>query len=169
MLIDCSYFTKGSRHILNASMGSMPNPNAEEAIEAIESFIAENQETYLIRILGSVVGRRVNNYLVCLDEDEEPRHNEKFDKLCDCLRESFAYYVFFHILRAVNTQATITGLVILKSANTHVSPLRRQVIAWNSMVDKNRIFAEWTQSSDCPVSGIIISDAMLTKINSLNL
>lgn len=169
MLIDCSYFTKGPRHILNASIGTTANPNALEVNEAIEAYISEFQEQYLALMLGSALGNRVNAYLVCIDEDEEPRHNANIDAVCERLRDSFADYVFFHILRDMNTQSTITGLVRLKCANEYVAPVRRQVNAWNSMVDKNRMFAVWCSSDSCTLSGISIDDEMLEKINSFNL
>lgn len=168
MLIDCSYFTKGSRHILNASMGIMPNANATEVNTAIEAYIAENQERYLVAVLGPTIGNRVNAYLVCLEDDDEPRHNDNFDAVCERLREPFADYVFYRILRDANTQPTITGLVRLKCANEYVAPIRRQVSAWNNMVDRHNLFCEWVRN-ECPVSGISTSKDMLTKINVLNL
>lgn len=169
MLIDCSYFTKGPRHILNASLGTIPNANAIEVNAAIESYIEENQELFLARILGHSLGNRVNAYLVCLDDDEKPVRNANIDAVCEHLREPFADYVFFHILRNMNTQSTMTGLVRLKCANEYVAPLRRQVSVWNAMVDKNRLFARWSESADCPIAGISVDDNLLTKINSLNL
>lgn len=169
MLIDCSYFTKGPRHILNASMGTIPNANAIEVNAAIEAYIEENQELFLVRILGHSLGNRVNAYLVCLDDDEKPVRNANIDAVCEHLREPFADYVFFHILRNMNTQSTMTGLVRLKCANEYVAPLRRQVSVWNAMVDKNRLFARWSKSADCPIAGISIDNNLLTKINSLNL
>lgn len=169
MLIDCSYFTKGPRQILNASMGTMPNPNAVEVNKAIEAYIAEHQERYLTRMLGAAHGNKVNAYLVCLEEDEEPRHNERIDAVCARLRDSFADYVFYQILGDSNDRSTMTGLVRLKCANTYVSPIRRQVRAWNAMVDRNRAFEGWVRSGDCPLAGITVSDAMTTKINSLNI
>lgn len=172
MLIDCSYFTKGPRHILNASLGTvgrLPNANATEVDDAIEAYISEYQEEYLVSILGNTMGNKVNAYLVCLDEDENPTHNTNIDAVCERLREPFADYVFFHILRDTSTQSTITGLVRLKCANEYVAPIRRQVNAWNSMVNKHRRFAEWCQASGCTLSGISINSDMLTKINQLNL
>lgn len=169
MLIDCSYFTKGPRHILNASLGTIPNANAIEVNAAIEAYIEENQELFLTRILGHSLGNRVNAYLVCLDDDEKPVRNVNIDAVCEHLREPFADYVFFHILRNMNTQSTMTGLVRLKCANEYVAPLRRQVSVWNAMVDKNRLFARWSESADCPITGISVDDNLLTKINSLNL
>ncbi len=150
-------------------MGTMPNPNAQEVCRAIEAYIAEHQERYLVRMLGSAVGNKVNAYLVCQDEDADPVSNEGIDALCVRLRESFADYVFYHIVRASSSQATVTGLVRLKCANEYIAPINRQVMAWNSMVDRNRRFAEWCESSGCAVPGISISEAMTTKINSLNL
>lgn len=169
MLIDCSYFTKGPRHILNASLGKMPNANALEVNTAIEAYIEEHQEQYLASMLGSTLGNRVNVYLVCLEEDENPKHIDNIDAVCEHLRESFADYVFFHILRDMNTQSTMTGLVRLKCSNQYVAPINRQVSVWNSMVDKNRRIAEWCASDKCTLSNISISKEMLTKINNLNL
>lgn len=172
MLIDHSYFTKGSRHILNASAGYnelIPNAASVEVNGAIEAYIAEHQERFLTRVLGAHLGNKVHTYLVCLDEDENPTHDKGFDAVCERLREPFADYVFFHIIRNSSSQATMTGLVQLKCANEYVSPMFRGTGAWNSMVDKNRSFAQWSKSSECPVSGITVSEAMTTKINSLNL
>lgn len=172
MLIDSSYFCKGSRHILNATLGTndaLPNPNAMEVNLAIEAYIEEYQERFLCLMLGYTLGNRVNTYLVRLEDDENPKHMPNLDAICDRLRESFADYVFFHILRDMNTQSTMTGLVRLKCANEYVAPIRRQVSVWNSMADKNRLFAKWCDSSECTISGISIDSNMLTYINSLNL
>lgn len=170
MLIDCSYFTEGSRHILNATMGTadtLPNPNADEVNNAILAYIEELQPEFLTEMLGATVANKVNAYLVCQEEDETPPHVERMDELCERLREPFADYVFFHILRDSNTQATMTGLVKLKSANTIVAPISRQVSVWNSMVRKNRLFAEWSKEST--LNGITVSAELTTPINVLNL
>lgn len=169
MLIDCSYFTKGPRHIYNATLGKTIDSNAIQVRNAIEAYIAEYQQEYLLNVLGGTLGNKVNAYLVCLDEDEKPVHNDHFDAICDRLREPFADYVFFHILRYSNSQSTITGLVRLKCANEYVAPIYRQVNVWNAMVNKHRLFIEWCQSDECCVKGISITDEMLTKINTLNL
>lgn len=169
MLIDASYFTKGSRHILNASLGKMPDPNAIEVTGAIHAYIGEYQEKYLAEMLGRTIGRRINAYLDCLESDEDPHHFENLDKVCDELRDSFADYVFWHILRDMNTQSTMTGLVRLKCANEYVAPINRQVSVWNTMVDKHRRFEQWSNSEDCPLRDICIENKMLTKINNLNL
>lgn len=168
MLIDCSYFTKGSRHIQNAATGAIPNPNTHEVCDLIESYIDECQERFLVKMLGSVLGHRINAYLLSRENDERIM-SEPFDTVCGRLRESFADYVFFHILGVSATQATVKGLLKIKCANEYVVPITRQVPVWNSMVDKNRIFAEWCASGGCPIANVDISDEMLTKINKLNL
>ncbi len=169
MLIDCSYFTKGSRQILNATMGTLPNPNAQEVLTSINAYIAENQEGFLMKMLGETLGNKVHTYLVCQDDEVVVAKQANFEAVCARLREPFADYVFFQILRTCNTRATINGLVMLKVADTHVSPIRRQVITWNSMVDKNTLFVKWTKSDECKLTGISTSESMLTKINPFNL
>lgn len=169
MLIDCAYFTKGPRHILNATLGTLPNVNSREVNEAIEAYISEYQEEYLVKVLGSERGNKVNAYIVCLNEEPEHTHCEKYDETCNRLKESFADYVFYHILRDSSSQATMTGLVRLKCANEYISPVRRQTGIWNAMVEKHRMFAEWAASPECPLPGISISSYMLEKINHFNI
>ena len=170
MLIDCSYFTKGTRHILNATMGTadLPQyPSGAEVNNAILGYIEEFQSEFLIAMLGATLGNKVHTYLVCRDDDEKPPYVESFEEVCERLKEPFADYVFFHILRDSNTQATMTGLVKLKTANTIVAPVRRQVNVWNSMVRKNRLFAEWAK--DAALDDIVVSAEMTTPINALNI
>ena len=168
MLIDCSYFTKGSRLILNATTAqSVPDVNSRAVNEAIMGFIEEYQEGYLRDMVGTALGNKLHTYLISLEDGGA--HIADFDEICDRLRESFAYYVFYHILRDTASEADITGLVRIKTANIPVSPIRRQVSAWNMMADKNRNFRDWVLSKECPVKGISISEEMTTYINSLNL
>lgn len=169
MLIDCSYFTTGPRHIQNASLGNNAlSPDGRAANAAIEAYIAEYQEPFLIDALGERLGNKVNAYLVCVDEGDKVA-NEKYDVVCERLKDAFADYVFFHIMRDSNTQQTMTGLVRLKCANEYVAPIARQVNIWNGMVNKNKRFAEWCASEDCPLGGISMSDELVTAINRFNL
>ena len=168
MLIDCSYFISGSRHIQNATIEANPTIDGEAVNMAIEAYIEEHQEEFLRRALGEKAGNKVNAYLTCIDEGDCV-NQRNFEEICSRLKDSFADYVFFYILRDSSSQPTVTGLVRLKCANEYVSPLRRQVSAWNSMVNKNRKFAEWINSDSCPIKGIVVSEEMLTKINCLNL
>lgn len=175
MLIDCSYFTKGQRRIKNATIGipknptTLPNPDYAVVDELINGYISDYQEEFLIAMLGSKTANKVNAYLVCQQEDETPPHVESLEKVCEKLKEPFADYVFFHILRDTQTQSTITGVVRLKTVDEYVAPIRKQVDTWNRMVDRNRIFADWVNTEDCQMAGISVDNHMLTKINTLNL
>lgn len=169
MLIDCSYFIDGPRHIQNATLGKMPNPNAEDVNAAIKAYIKMFQRPFLKGVLGAPIAGAVISYLKLIDKDENEKRDLELDMVIEQLREPFANYVFYKILRDSNTQATITGLVRLKCANDYVSPIRRQVSTWNDMVDMLADFSAWCRSTDCHISGITTESNFLTKINSLNL
>lgn len=169
MLIDSSYFAAGARHVQNATLGQLPNADAAYANAAIEAYIADWQGPYLAAMLGEEAAAGVGAYLAGLDAGAEAERDAAYDAVCDALRQSFADYVFFKMLRESNSQATVTGLVRLKSPNEYVSPLRRQVSAWNRMVDRNREFERWAASDGCAVAGITVSPNMLAKINAYNL
>lgn len=167
MLIDCTYFTAGPRHILNATLGSI-SPNANEVCSAIEAYIARWQKPFLVGVLGKEVGKQALDYIKSLDNEEAER-NVDFDILLEQLKEPFADYVFFKILRDSANQATTTGLVRLKSANEYVAPIKRQVSTWNEMVEAIADFTDWCDSDECPFPDIETSDNFKSKINSFNL
>lgn len=194
MLIDSSYFTKGSRQILNATSGKvgvLPDKNAIQVNGLIEAYVDELQYEFLEGMLGQEIGSALNRYITsvpgyalqrrvdaylyrgledgCIRSIGEAvkEENKFFDEIAKWLCEPFADYVFFHILRISDTQSTVTGLVRLKCANEYVSPIRRQVYAWNTMVNKNRKFVEWINFNR--LKGIKTSSELLQKINVLNL
>lgn len=167
MLIDCTYFTAGPRHILNATLGTV-NPNATEVCSAIEAYIAKLQKPFLYGVLGIEVGKQALDYIKMLDAEEAERDID-LDMVLEQLKEPFADYVFFKILRDSASQATMTGLVRLKCANEYVSPMRRMVSTWNEMVEAVADFIDWCDSDECPFPGIVTSNDFKTKINSLNL
>lgn len=172
MLIDCSYFVDGPRHIQNATLGNsgrMPKANSEEVNAAIEAYIKMFQWPFLKAALGAAIASEVNSYLKLQEEDKDNGNDVDLDMVIEQLREPFANYVFYKILRDSNSQATMTGLVRLKCANDYVAPMRRQVAVWNDMVDMLAAFSAWYKSSDCHVPGIATDSNLLTKINALNL
>lgn len=174
MLIDVSYFTCGPRHILNATANALPNQNQLSVNQAIMGYVKHYQLAFLCELLGDSLAVALDNYLSEKDEaDKEGREfdpNASYELLCSKIRESFADYVFFYILRDAATQATDRGLVIWKNENEVVSPISRQVAIWNEMVDRNIRFMVWagTQSS-APYSLVVVSDNMVTHINPFNL
>lgn len=172
MLIDCSYFVDGPRHIQNATLGDsgrMPKANSEEVNAAIEAYIKMFQWPFLKEALGAPIASSVNSYLKLHEKYEGEEHDVDLDMVIEQLREPFANYVFYKILRDSSSQATMTGLVRLKCANDYVAPIRRQVSTWNDMVNMIADFSAWCKSSDCHVSGIVTDSNLLTKINALNL
>lgn len=167
MLIDCTYFTAGPRYILNATLGTA-NPNANEVCSAIEAYIAKLQKPFLYGVLGKEIGKQALDYIKSLDAEDAERDVD-LDMVLEQLKEPFADYVFFKILRDSSSQATITGLVQLKSANTYVAPMKRQVSTWNEMVEAIADFTEWCDSDECPFPNIETSDNFKSKINTFNL
>lgn len=167
MLIDVSYFTEGPRHILNAAPNTASamakGQNTLAVNERIESYIRYYQHQYLAKMLGQSLCSLVEVYMGGVDSDDI---DEDFDELLNRLKESFADYVFYYILRTSNTKSTVTGLAILKNDNKVVSPNVDMVRAWNSMVDRNINFVKWAET--CPFN-VEISEDMLTHINTLGL
>lgn len=174
MLIDCSYFVDGPRHIQNATLGKvtpgkMPNANSAEVNATIEAYIRMFQRPFLKEAVGAPIAGTIISYLKHIEQDENEKRDVALDMVIEQLREPFANYVFFKILRDGNNQATMTGLVRLKCANDYVAPIRRQVSTWNDMVEMLADFSEWAKTTDCHVPGIATDSNLLTKINVLNL
>lgn len=165
MLCDVSYFTAGARHVLNATLGD----ESTEANDCIEAYIADWQEPFLCEAVGSALGIELHSYLVTLDEDENAEHDEAFDAVCKRLAQPFADYVFFRMLGETPDQATITGVKQLSDPNKYVSPLTRQVSTWNRMVERMKLFSEWSASGACPLGGVTVDENLLTPINRMNL
>lgn len=173
MLIDVSYFLAGPRHIANATLAELPSQDSIAVNDTIVTYIKEFQPLFLSSMLGNKLSKEVTDYLELLDQEnaeaeEDSEEESKYESLCKLLREPFANYVFFYILRDANSQATIKGLVLLKCDNTYVSPIQRQVSTWNDMVKKNREFVKWASSKQCPFT-VSIDSNLLTPINTFNL
>lgn len=178
MLIDVSYFMSGPRQIENASVAEMPTQNSLAVNEVINGYIKAFQPEFLCQLVGAGFLQGITDYLELIEQENEETSGEVdseeepqsgYAVLCEKLREPFADYVFYHILRDANTQATITGLVRLKCANEYISPIKRQVSTWNSMVKKNKLFVEWVMSDDCLFTGMTMNTNLLTPINTFNL
>ena len=187
MLIDVTSFTSGPRQIENA-VATPKTANQTAVTERINGYIDFYQSEFLRRAVGKQLGQSIDEY--CRVEhfsnaeapveepgeeqneetsevNEQVEHEEpddKMDSLIELLKEPFADYVFFYMLRDMNVQPTITGIVQLKCANSYVSPLEKGVQTWNRMVDGLRLFV-----SEVAVEGVTIENDMLTYINNFNL
>ena len=169
MLIDVSYFVSGPRHIQNASTSKTAGADSLAVNGHIEAYIKELQPVFLEAMLGEKEAGYAMDYLdMADDEDNEDTEPSKYEIVCDKLKEAFADYVLFNILRDASSQATITGNVRLKCANEYVSPIKAQVIAWNRMVDANVKFILWAREGNCPIP-LETQTNMLNRINQFNL
>ena len=175
MLIDVSYFTSGPRHIMNATANASPNQNQLSVNKAIMGYVKHYQMAFLCEMLGDALALLLNDYMAEKeaaenDDNNDFAVNDGYEMLMSKLRESFADYVFFYILRDASTQATDRGLVIWKNENEVVSPISRQVSVWNEMVNRNIRFKAWAGAqSSAPYSVAVVSDNMVTRINPFNL
>lgn len=169
MLIDVSYFVSGPRHIQNASTSKTAGADSLAVNGHIEAYIKELQPVFLEAMLGEKEAGYAMDYLDMADDEEnEGTEPSKYEIVCDKLKEAFADYVLFNILRDASSQATITGNVRLKCANEYVSPIKAQVIAWNRMVDANVKFILWAREGNCPIP-LETQTNMLNRINQFNL
>ena len=169
MLIDVSYFVSGPRHIQNASTSKTAGADSLAVNGHIEAYIKELLSVFLEAMLGEKEAGYAMDYLDMADDEEnEGTEPSKYEIVCDKLKEPFADYVLFNILRDASSQATITGNVRLKCANEYVSPIKAQVIAWNRMVDANVKFILWARQGNCPIP-LETQTNMLNRINQFNL
>lgn len=169
MLIDVSYFVSGPRHIQNASTSKTAGADSLAVNGHIEAYIKELQPVFLEAMLGEKEAGYAMDYLDMADDEEnEGTEPSKYEIVCDKLKDAFADYVLFNILRDASSQATITGNVRLKCANEYISPIKAQVIAWNRMVDANVKFILWAREGNCPIA-LETQTNMLNRINQFNL
>ena len=177
-LIDCSYFYRGPLQIENAQGTDDINNNSAAVQEAITGYIEHYQGEFLEKMVGAAVANQVEYHLAAVEayeqalanaedgEEVEPYVDEDAEELCEKLRQSFAHYVYFKMVGDVNQTMTITGLVRLKSANDNQPPRQRMVSVWNHMVELNKKFVKWAETSSYEVYYHV---SMVTPINQFNL
>ena len=178
MLIDVTSFTKGPRHIENAS-DTPSNANHIAVTQCIEGYIEYYQPIFLKKAVGDEWADKFDAYsrvdhVQATEEggeDETPAEPTEEEttiaSLIDYLKEPFANFVFFYMLRDMNRQATITGYVQLKCANNYMSTLDKGTAIWNDMVDKMNDFVK--EAYEQKVSDINVDEELLTVINQFNL
>ena len=166
MLIDISYFTKGPRHIQNATESKMPTMESQSVNNAIQAYSEFYIEPFLNNMLGAELAAKAMTRLIEIEDGAV--NTEPIDVLISKLKESYADFVFFQIIKNVNTQPTMTGTVKLKSANEYTDPKAVLVDTWNRMVENNELFVEWVFRDECPYK-VKVRKSMLTTINVLNI
>ena len=165
-LIDCSYFYVGPLQVMNARPIDDLDNEAAAVQECITAYIERYQDEFLLKMVGKDVAHAVTEYLAQREEDENYTA-DRAEELCKQLRPLFAHYVYFKLVGDVNQNMTITGLKKVKSANNeHQPPRQRMVKVWNDMVQLNKQFIEWAETSDYDVYYYV---EMITPINQYNL
>lgn len=173
-LIDCSYYYSGPLQVMNARPVDDLDTNADAVQECLTAYIERYQGEFLRRMVGATLAADIEEYLERLqenadhtDDDQwEPYVDDAMEELCSHLRLSFAHYVYFKLAGDANQGLTVTGLVLVKSANTPQPPRQRMVKVWNDMVELNRRFVEWAETSSYDVRYHV---EMTTMINQFNL
>lgn len=176
MLIDVSYFLSGPRHIQNASTSKTAGADSSAVNGHIESYIENLLPEFIRAMIGGEEAETAIRYVEQANCDNDyfavslldKTEDDKYFYVLDKLKESYADYVYFNILRDSVSQSTITGNVRLKCANEYISPIKSQVIAWNRMVDSNIRFILWAREGNCPIP-LETRTNMLNKINQFNL
>ena len=102
---------------------------------AIDGFIKEYSPVFLTKVYGKELADKIIG-------TEMDSADDQLRKKFESVAEPLADFVMFHILRNTSQRATIDGTVVIKSANTRVSPAVMQANIWNSMVDKLRDFCK---------------------------
>lgn len=174
-LIDCSYFYAGPLQIENAKPVDDIDNNAYAVQEAVTAYIERYQGEFLRKMVGESLAAMVEDYLSAVTESEEhrdepgwePYEDDHAETLCARLRLSFAHYVYYKIAGDVNQQMTITGLMLMKSANGAQPPRQRMVRVWNDMVELNRRFVSWAEDEDG--YEVFYHVEMITPINQYSL
>lgn len=173
-LIDCSYFYSGPLQVMNARPVDDLDTNADAVQECLTAYIERYQADFLRRMVGASLAADVEAYLGHLQENAdheddgqwEPYVDAGMEELCSRLRLPFAHYVYFKLAGDANQILTVTGLQLMKSANTPQPPRQRMVKVWNDMVELDRRFIEWAETSSYDV---LYRVEMITNINQFNL
>ena len=169
-LIDCTYFTKGERIIQNAPATPTPIEQNQIAVKnTIDGFILSLQDEFLCGMVGYTVMKLLLAYAEtgAMEEGDED-YDAELSYLLDAVKEPFADFVMYRILRATITHATTTGTVQLQSGNAFVNPELLMVQNWNNMVKRVRQFFGECDEHVRSYS-VVVDENFMTPINGMNL
>lgn len=160
MVINISHFTSGPRRIENAVTGNNLNANNVAVQKSVEGYISYYQPLFLSEVFGGTLGAQLDEY-----SRQQTQNDAEKNALIAAVQEPCADYVFFHILRDINTQTTMTGSVRLKTANTYnTSTIDIGVHTWNHMT---QLLAAICASNESVKE--TIDSNLLRKLNNFNL
>ena len=123
-LIDCTYFTKGERIIQNAPATPTPIEQNQIAVKnTIDGFIVSLQDEFLCGMVGYTVMKLLLVYAETgAMEEGDDDYDAELSYLLDAVKEPFADFVMYRILRATITHATTTGTVQLQMVSLAWAP-----------------------------------------------
>lgn len=147
MIIDNTFFQDGLLRIEGVIAFATPSPTNAAIQSNIESFIEQYEPEYMCKLLGEEL---YETFLRSREEGSEIW--SEFEAILiqgDSFKRSpIANYVYFHMLRAYHTNATINGVRIDGDYGIIKSPERKMISAWNDMCRMNRKLLKWLKNAN---------------------
>lgn len=148
MITDYTFFQDGLLRVDGALALATPSPTNEAIAGRINSFIERYEPEYLCKLLGE----KLYSDFLLYDKGESVNDWEGFMgvlvKGSTYKTSPIANYVYFHLLRASHTDATMNGVKGDGDDGKRVSPERKMVFAWNDMVQQNRQIYKWLEKAN---------------------
>ena len=148
MIVDYTFFQDGLLRVDGALALATPSPTNEAVLGLIDSFI----ELYEPEYLGLLLGEELYNDFLAYEKGESVNDWSGFMGVLvkgDTYKTSpIANYVYFHLLRATHTDATVNGVKADADSGKLISPERKMIFAWNDMVQQNRMLYRWLEKAN---------------------
>lgn len=165
MIIDYTFFQDGLLRVDGALALATPSPTNEAIMGRINSFIERYEPEYLCKLLGEEL---YNDFLL----HEKGESMNDWDGFMSILVKGDTYktspianYVYFFLLRASHTDATMNGVKADGDGGKLISPERKMVVAWNDMVQQNKLLYRWLEKVN--YEGWEMDCELLETINTL--
>lgn len=169
MMIDYTFFQDGLLRVDGALSLGTPSPTNQAIQGLLESFIDRYEAEYLCKLLGEEL---YEDFLLSLSEEKSAANDWEGLKRLLVVEKPFkrspiANYVYFHLLRSCDSDATLNGVKIDTDNGKPVSPERKMRFAWNDMVLHNRKLYGWLRKAN--YKGWKMDEELLEFINTFNI
>ena len=148
MIVDYTFFQDGLLRVDGALALATPSPTNEAIAGRIDSFIERYEPEYMCKLLGE----ELYNDFLGYENGESVNDWSDFMGIIvkgDTYKTSpIANYVYFHLLRASHTDATMNGVKADGDNGRLISPERKMIFAWNDMVQQNRMLYRWLEKAN---------------------
>ena len=154
-LIDETYFAhepvliQGLERSSNGYSKELTEGRINNVLDAISRF----EPLYLKALLGD------DAYEEFLETEDDAKWNELKTKLVneDKKKSPIANYVFYHYHLENSIQRGDTGDYIPKTNNMDlVTPAYKRSLAWNDMVEQNKVLCQWIYANILSTSGALV-------------